>query len=322
VSEPPAATTVRVAAVDCGTNSLRLLVADVDPVAGTLTDVERTMAVVRLGQGVDATGAFAPEALVRTFAALDEAAAACRRHGVGADAVRFVATSASRDVSNRDVFAEGVRARLGVDPEVVPGEEEAALSFAGATRELLGTRPGPFLVVDLGGGSTELVLGEAGIEAARSVDVGSVRMTERHLHDDPPTPAQVAAARADVEAVLDGVDVPLQRTRTLVGVAGSVTTVAAVALGLDAYAPGSVHGAVLALADVRAACDRLLAMTRAERAALPVVHPGRVDVIGAGALVWRAVLDRVEALAGIEEVLASEHDILDGIAFSVAARRA
>jgi len=312
----------RVAAVDCGTNSLRLLVADVDPVAGRLVDVERTMAVVRLGQGVDATGAFAPEALGRTFAALDEAAATCRRHGVGPDAIRFVATSASRDVSNRDVFADGVRARLGVAPEVVSGEEEAALSFAGATRELLGTRPGPFLVVDLGGGSTELVLGAAQLEAARSVDVGSVRMTERHLHDDPPTPAQVAAARADVEAVLDGVDVPLERTRTLVGVAGSVTTVTAVALGLDAYAAGSVHGAVLPLADVRAACDRLLAMTRAERAALPVVHPGRVDVIGAGALVWRAVLDRVEALAGVEEVVTSEHDILDGIAFSVAARRA
>ncbi|NIZ93289.1 Ppx/GppA phosphatase family protein [Kineococcus rubinsiae] len=316
--------TVRVAAVDCGTNSLRLLVADVDVAAGTLTDVERTMAVVRLGQGVDATGAFAPEALERTFAAVDEAAAACRRHGVGPAAVRFVATSASRDVSNRDVFVEGVRARLGVAPEVVTGEEEAALSFAGATRELLGVRPGPFLVVDLGGGSTELVLGEAELEASRSVDVGSVRMTERHLHDDPPTAAQVAAARADVDAVLDGLvaagDVPLGRTRTLVGVAGSVTTVTAVALGLAAYEPGSVHGAVLSVDDARAACDRLLAMTRAERAALPVVHPGRVDVIGAGALVWRAVLDRVAALSGVAEVVTSEHDILDGIVFSAAAR--
>ena len=320
MSAAPAPATVRVAAVDCGTNSLRLLIADVDLAAGTLTDVERTMAVVRLGQGVDATGAFAPEALVRTFAAVDEAAARCRRHGVGPDAIRFVATSASRDVANREVFAEGVRARLGVAPEVVAGEEEAALAFAGATRELRGTRPGPFLVVDLGGGSTELVLGDERLEAARSVDVGSVRMTERHLHDDPPTPAQVAAARADVEAVLDGVDVPLERTRTLVGVAGSVTTVTAVALGLEAYEAGSVHGAVLPLADVRAACDRLLAMTRPERAALPVVHPGRVDVIGAGALVWRAVLDRVAVSAGVTEVLTSEHDVLDGIAFSVAAR--
>nr|WP_240895857.1 exopolyphosphatase [Kineococcus siccus] len=297
-----------------------MLVADVDAEAGTLVEVERTMAVVRLGQGVDATGAFAPEALARTFAAVETAAAACRRHGVDPAATRFVATSASRDVSNRAAFVEGVQARLGVAPEVVAGHEEAALSFAGATRELHGRHPDPFLVVDLGGGSTELVLGGARLEAARSVDVGSVRMTERHLHDDPPTPAQVAAARADVDAVLAAVDVPLERTRTLVGVAGSVTTVTAVALGLPAHVPGAVHGVALPLDDVRAACDRLLAMSRAERAALPVVHPGRVDVIGAGALVWRAVLDRVAALAGVEEVLTSEHDILDGTAFSVAAR--
>jgi exopolyphosphatase/guanosine-5'-triphosphate,3'-diphosphate pyrophosphatase len=318
----PASGTHRVAAVDCGTNSLRLLVADVDPRTGTLTDIERTMEIVRLGQGVDATGAFAPEALQRTFAAVDAAADACRRHGVEPGSVRFVATSATRDVSNREEFAAGVRERLGVELDVVSGHEEAALSFTGATRELQATHPGPYLVVDLGGGSTELVLGGDVLEAARSVDVGSVRMTERHMHDDPPSAVQVAAARADVDAALTEAerDVPLARTRTLVGVAGSITTITAAALDLEAYTPGAVHGIVLPLDDVRAACDRLVALSRAQRAALPYVHPGRVDVIGAGALVWRVVLDRVAAESGVSEVVTSEHDILDGIAFSVAER--
>ncbi|NAZ77464.1 exopolyphosphatase [Kineococcus sp. T13] len=312
----------RVAALDCGTNSLRLLVADVDPEAGTLVDLERTMTVVRLGQGVDRTGAFAPEALRRTFSAVESAAALVRRHGVEPGDVRFVATSASRDVSNREEFSEGVRARLGVAPEVVSGEEEAALSFAGATRDLLGTAGAPFLVVDLGGGSTELVLGAQDVEAARSLDMGSVRMTERHLSEDPPSAAQVAAARADVDALLDAAaaDLPLARTRTLVGVAGSITTVTAAAVGLRAYEPGALHGVRLPLEAVRAACDRLLRATRAERAAMPFVHPGRVDVIGAGALVWHAVLDRVEAAAGVREVVTSEHDVLDGTAFALAAR--
>ncbi|WP_432492078.1 exopolyphosphatase [Kineococcus gypseus] len=313
---------MRVAAVDCGTNSLRLLVADVDPVAGTLVDVERTVRVVRLGQGVDATGAFAPEALARTFAAVDEAAAACRRHGVAPGAVRFVATSASRDASNRGEFTAGVRERLGVEPEVVSGAEEARLSFTGATRELLGALPGPFLVVDLGGGSTEFVLGEREPGAALSVDVGSVRLTERHLRSDPPSAAEVAAARADVDAALAVAAraVPLERTRTLVGVAGTVTTVSAAALDLRAYEPGVLHGARLPLPAVRAACERLLRADRAQRAAMPFVHPGRVDVIGAGALVWDAVLEHLAAVAGVAEVVTSEHDILDGAAFSAAER--
>ncbi|WP_432484205.1 Ppx/GppA phosphatase family protein [Kineococcus esterisolvens] len=312
----------RVAAVDCGTNSLRLLVADVDTAAGTLRDVERTMRVVRLGQGVDATGAFAPEALVRTFAAVDEAAAACRRHGVAPGAVRFVATSASRDVTNREEFAAGVRARLGVDPEVVSGAEEARLSFTGATRELLGAGGSPFLVVDLGGGSTEFVLGEREPEAAVSVDVGSVRLTERHVRSDPPAEHEVAAVRADVDAALDAVgrQVPLARTRTLVGVAGTITTITAAALDLRAYEPGVLHGARLPVAGVRAACDRLLRAPRAERAAMPFLHPGRVDVIAAGALVWRTVLERLAGVAGVQEVVTSEHDILDGTAFSAAER--
>jgi exopolyphosphatase/guanosine-5'-triphosphate,3'-diphosphate pyrophosphatase len=306
---------VRVAAVDCGTNSIRLLVADVDPLAGTLVDVERTMRIVRLGQDVDRTGELAPEALERTFAACDDYAAAAR--SAGAERVRFVATSASRDARNRHVFVAGVRERFGVDPEVVTGGEEAALSFAGAVRGLPASLvPRPALVVDIGGGSTEVVLGGASPEAALSVDVGCVRLTERHLHHDPPTAAEVAAARADVAAALDRVAaaVPLERAACVVGLAGSVTTVAALAHGLEAYEPDAIHGSVLSAADVRAWSDRLLGATRAERAALPVMHPGRVDVIAAGALVLRGVVDRV----GLPEVVVSEHDILDGIAWSIA----
>jgi exopolyphosphatase / guanosine-5'-triphosphate,3'-diphosphate pyrophosphatase len=308
----------RVAAIDCGTNSIRLLVADLDVGASTLTDVDRRMEIVRLGQDVDRTGRLAPDALARTFAACDTYAEVIRR--TGAEQVRFVATSASRDVANRDEFAAGVRARLGVDPEVVSGDTEAALSFAGAPRELTGADLGrPCLVLDIGGGSTELVLGEPGSapEAARSVDVGSVRMTERHLSDDPPTAAQVAAARADIEAgvLLAGETVPLVRARSLVGLAGSVTTVAAMALDLPAYLPERIHHARVPADDVRRVADRLLAMTRDERVALPFMHPGRADVIAAGALVLTVVLDHVP----VDEVVVSEHDILDGIAWSLVA---
>lgn len=308
----------RVAAVDCGTNSIRLLVADVDPAAGSLVDLDRRMEIVRLGQGVDRTGRIAPEALARTLDAVRRYADVAR--GLGAQRVRFVATSASRDAENSAEFVDGVRGVLGVEPEVVAGDEEAALSYTGATAELHGDHEAPFLVVDLGGGSTELVLGDGSVEAARSVDVGCVRMTERHLAGDPPTRAQVDAATADVEAALDlaAATVPLARARTLVGLAGSVTTVTAHALGLDAYRPERIHRSVLPVADVVAACNDLLWMPRDERAALPFMHPGRVDVIGAGALVWRLVVERVAAEAGLAEVVTSEHDILDGIAFSVA----
>ena len=308
---------MRVAAVDCGTNSIRLLVADLDPDASTLTDVDRRMTIVRLGQDVDRTRRLAPEALARTFAACDDFAAAIAE--AGAERVRFVATSASRDVENRDEFVAGVRERLGVDPEVVTGDEEATLSFTGATRELTGSGLAePFLVTDIGGGSTELVLGRPGAvpTATRSVDVGCVRMTERHLHDDPPTPAQVAAARADVEAAvrLAAETVPLADARTLVGLAGSVTTVAAMALDLPTYDRDRIHHARIASADVHRVAERLLAMTRDERAALPFMHPGRVDVIGAGALVLAVLLEHVP----VDDVVVSEHDILDGIAWSLA----
>ena len=301
---------MRVGAVDCGTNSIRLLVADVD--GDRKTDVHREMRVVRLGQGVDRTGELAPEALERTRLALVDYAATCR--DLGAQRVRMVATSATRDARNRDAFTALVVDVLGVPPEVVSGDEEAALSFDGATRGL-DPAAGPFLVMDIGGGSTELVLGTASPDAALSVDVGCVRLTERHLADDPPTPAQVAAATADVDAalVLVRAAVPVEQARTAVGLAGSVTTVAAMALALEAYDAERIHLSRISAADVADVTARLLAMTRAERAALAVVHPGRVDVIGAGALVLATLVDRL----GLPEVVVSEADILDGIAWSV-----
>ncbi|HET8878546.1 MAG TPA: Ppx/GppA phosphatase family protein [Arthrobacter sp.] len=313
----------RVAAIDCGTNSIRLLIADVDgtdPAAPKLTDVVREMRVVRLGQGVDATGEFAQQALDRTLAATRDYAELIRRHGAGK--IRFVATSATRDARNRQVFIDGVRELLGVEPEVITGDEEAALSFAGASSVLPSRGKDPVLVVDLGGGSTEFVLGDAdGVIAARSVDVGCVRMTERHLKADPPTAEQTAAAIADVDAAIDEAakTVPLDRAVAVIGVAGSVTTITAHALKLPEYSPAAIHGTELDLDTVSAACTSLLEMPRDRRAALPYLHPGRVDVIGAGGLVWRRVLERLrDATDGrITTAVTSEHDILDGIALSI-----
>jgi exopolyphosphatase/guanosine-5'-triphosphate,3'-diphosphate pyrophosphatase len=311
----------RVAAVDCGTNSLRLLIADVDPGRAELTDVVRRMEIVRLGQGVDQTGRLAPDALARTVSVLRDyadviaASAAC--------AVRMVATSATRDASNSGEFTRQVKEILGVAPDVLTGPEEAALSFTGATAELAAADGGPFLVADIGGGSTEFVLGVAarggaGERAthALSVNIGCVRMTERHLRGDPPARDEVAAATADVDAALAAVAeaVPVRRAGTLVGLAGSVTTVAGIALGLPAYDASRIHHARVSAADVHEVTGSLLARTRAERAAIGVMHPGRVDVIGGGAL----VLDRIMQRFGFGEVLVSEHDILDGIAWSLA----
>jgi len=314
--------TTRVAAVDCGTNSIRLLVADLDPATGELKDLDRRMRIVRLGQGVDRTGRLAPEALERTFAACREYAEVIREHGVPADRIRFVATSASRDAENRDDFVRGVVGILGVEPEVISGAQEAEFSFTGATRELTGEHglQTPYLVVDIGGGSTEFVLGDGEVRAARSVDVGCVRMTERHLvHDgvitDPPAPAQIAAMTADVDAALDeaAATVPLEQARTLVGLAGSVTTVAALALGLAAYDSAVIHHARVSLEQVRRISADLLTATHAERAAHRIIHEGRVDVIAAGALVLLRIMERT----GAKEVVVSEHDILDGIAWNV-----
>jgi exopolyphosphatase/guanosine-5'-triphosphate,3'-diphosphate pyrophosphatase len=303
---------MRVAGIDCGTNSIRLLIADVD--GSGLTDVVREMRVVRLGQGVDRTGRLAPEALARTRAALADYAAAIRENG--AERVRMVATSATRDAANRADFVAMVHAELGVEPEVITGHEEAALSFAGAAsvRDAL---EGPLLVADIGGGSTELVRGgDDGALRSHSMDVGCVRMTERHLHDDPPTSVQIAATVADVRAAIDGarVDVPLDPSVTFVGVAGTVTTIAAIALGLERYEADVIHGSTITADQIADVTERLLRMTHAERAALPVMHPGRVDVIGGGALVLRTLVE----VSGVDAVIASEHDILDGIALSLA----
>jgi exopolyphosphatase/guanosine-5'-triphosphate,3'-diphosphate pyrophosphatase len=304
-----------VAAVDCGTNSLRLLVADVDPASAELRDVVRRMEIVRLGQGVDSTGRLAPEALERTFTVLREYAAVIAASGV--QAVRMVATSATRDADNAAEFTRGVKEILGVAPEVLTGSEEAMLSFTGATAELAaGPDSGPFLVTDIGGGSTEFIVGptQTGPEGI-SVDIGCVRMTERHLHGDPPTTREVAAASADIAAALDAVAdaIPVGRARTLVGLAGSVTTVAAIAIGLPAYDAARTHHARVSAADVHAVATDLLGQTRAVRAAIGVMHPGRVDVIGGGAL----ILDQIMQRFGFGEVLVSEHDILDGIAWSL-----
>ncbi|GAA3723452.1 exopolyphosphatase/guanosine-5'-triphosphate,3'-diphosphate pyrophosphatase [Spinactinospora alkalitolerans] len=321
-----------VAAIDCGTNSIRLLICSVialDDDEVQLLDVERRMEVVRLGQGVDRTGAFAPEALERTFAALRGYAELMREHGVefGPESVRMVATSATRDAANRQEFIDGVRAIIGVEPEVISGDEEAELSFIGATAELEAAEEAaegferPYLVVDIGGGSTEFVLGHkdavgaGAVRASRSVDVGCVRMTERHLHGDPPTAEQVAAATADVDAALDeaAAVVPLAEAATVVCVAGTATTVAGIALELPEYDSERIHHTRVSVERVRAIAALLLAMPHDERAAIGVMHPGRVDVIGAGALVLERVLARTRA----DGFVASEHDILDGIAWSL-----
>ncbi|GAA3742133.1 Ppx/GppA phosphatase family protein [Salinactinospora qingdaonensis] len=321
-----------VAAVDCGTNSIRLLVSEVselDEDELQAIDVERRMEIVRLGQDVDRTGAFAPEALERTFTALRDYAELMRGHGIepGPDTVRMVATSASRDVSNREAFVAGVREIIGVEPEVITGDEEAELSFIGATAELEAQDSEddgfqrPYLVVDIGGGSTEFVLGhddgaEGGaVRAARSVDIGCVRLTERHFAEDPPTAEQIAAATADIEAGLDEAErtVPLTEAATVVCVAGTATTIAGIALELPEYDAERIHHGRVSQERVHEMARELLAMPRERRAEIPVMHPGRVDVIAAGTL----ILDRVLARTGAVEFVASEHDILDGIAWSL-----
>jgi exopolyphosphatase/guanosine-5'-triphosphate,3'-diphosphate pyrophosphatase len=296
-----------VAAVDCGTNTVRLLV-------GTLPGVAvRESRIVRLGQGVDASGRLSEEALARTFAAMDDYAATIREHD--AATVRVCATSAVRDAANGGVFVRGVEERFGVPPDILTGAEEAALTFDGAVRNLTGPAPGPVLVVDIGGGSTELVLGSGDgvVHAAHSMDIGSVRLHERHLRGDPPTPAEVAACVADIDGHLDAAPVPIGDARTVVGVAGSTLTVAAGVLGLSSYDPSAVDQARLAVPDVADFVGRLVAMTVRERRALPYMNPGRADVIGAGALILARALERSQ----VATVVASESDILDGIAWSL-----
>lgn len=310
----------RIAAIDCGTNSIRLLIADRE--GGRLRDLHREMRIVRLGQGVDATGAFAPDALERTRAALLDYAELLRRYQV--PKVRMVATSATRDAANRDDFFAMTATVLGsavpgAVAEVITGSEEAALSFAGAVGEL-DSAAGPFVVVDLGGGSTEVVLGDsAGVQASYSADIGCVRMTERCLHSDPPTEAEVAEAREVVRARLGEAlrVVPVERARTWVGLAGTFTTIAALAHRLPAYDSEVIHLSRVSFADLLAVCEQLITMTREQRAALGPMHEGRVDVIGGGAIVVQELADQLGERAGIDELVVSEHDILDGIALSV-----
>lgn len=316
----------RVAAIDCGTNSIRLLIADLSTTADgirTLTDVERTMRVVRLGKGVDATGQFDPTALKRTLETATDYAQSCREAGV--ESVRFIATSATRDASNAAEFIDGVIDIFGefdVAPEIISGEQEAGFSFTGVTAELAGAdqADAPYLVVDIGGGSTEFVRGNAAVEQAISLDIGCVRMTERHLLSDPPSEDQVWAALADITEAVDRASKTVDFTgiSTLIGVAGSVTTTTAHALDLPSYQPERIHGAIIGVPDLVAATNDVLRLTRAEREALPYMHPGRVDVIGAGALIWRTVVQRLVRDSGITTVRTSEHDILDGIASSQA----
>jgi exopolyphosphatase/guanosine-5'-triphosphate,3'-diphosphate pyrophosphatase len=309
----------RVAAIDCGTNSIRLLIADI--VDDRLCDVHREMRIVRLGQGVDATGQFAPDALARTRAVLIDYAELLRVHSV--PKVRMVATSATRDAANRDVFFTMTSEILGsVVPgavaELISGAQEAELSFHGAIGEL-DTAAGPFVVVDLGGGYTEVVLGEDDVQASFSADIGCVRLTERCLHSDPPTAVEVAAAR---EVVREGLGealraVPVERARTWVGVAGTMTTISALAQHMTTYDSRAIHLSRVGFSDLLAVCDELIAMTHQQRAALGPMHEGRVDVIGGGAIVVEELAYALGNRAGIDELIVSEHDILDGIALSI-----
>ena len=327
----------RVAAIDCGTNTIRLLIAEADrDQSGSprLKALRRRNEIVRLGQGVDRTGMLDPAALERTLTVVDAYAADCAELGVapGGAVRRFVATSATRDARNREDFVAGVRRLLGIEPEVVSGQEEARLSFSGS---LLGAREGagggaqgeraqaPRLIVDLGGGSTELVLGVDAPSAAISLDTGSVRITERFLTGGVTAEAE-AAARAEVRGLLDGAErvVDLSAPGQLVGLAGTITTVTAHALGLQAFDPQALGGAELSPQAVLASCEAIVHSTAEQRASWGYLAPGRRDVIAAGALVWSEVVSRVverTTAAGrpLERVITSLYDILDGIALSL-----
>ncbi|CAB4536456.1 MAG: exopolyphosphatase [Actinobacteria bacterium] len=301
---------MRVAAIDCGTNSIRLLIADIE--GNSFREVTRLMEVVRLGQGVDKTGAFHPDAIARTLAAVDLYAAEIAKRGV--EKIRFCATSATRDATNRALFIDGVKERLGIEPEVIAGEVEAALSFQGATKDFDKSQ-GPFLVIDIGGGSTEFVFGTDSVEAARSMNIGCVRMAERHFTGDQPDPGQIASAIEDIdEAIAQAAKtVSITKAKTVIMVAGTATTVAAAALDLPEYDRYAIHLARIPASRAHEISQQLLRETREQRAAHGYMHPGRVDVIGAGSL----VLDRIMKASGATEFVASESDILDGMAWSL-----
>ena len=301
---------MRVAAIDCGTNSIRLLIADIE--GKSFREVLRTMEIVRLGQGVDKTGEFHPDAIARTLAAVDLFAVEIARKGV--QKIRFCATSATRDATNRHLFIDGVKERLGIEPEVISGEEEAALSFAGAIQDLP-QEDGPFLVIDIGGGSTEFVYGQSSVEFAKSVNIGCVRMSERHFTQDPAGAQEIEDARRDIQEAIKVAAsiVPITKAKTLIAVAGTATTVAAAALDLPEYDRHSIHLSRISAEKTHLVSQRFLAMTREERSALGYMHPGRVDVISAGSL----VLSEIMKATGAKEFVACESDILDGMAWSI-----
>ena len=302
----------RVAAIDCGTNSIRLLISDIDTSTNTATDVVREMRIVRLGEGVDKTYAFSPRALERTFKAVEEYEKLLLKHNV--EHVRFVATSATRDAQNKAMFIKGVIDRLRIVPEVIAGVEEAALSFDGATRSLRQKHSAPFLVIDLGGGSTELVIGDKEPTGAYSMDVGCVRMTERHTPGGNPTKAQEEAIRTDVRSALKvaATKVDWKTANTVVGVAGTITTVAAHVLNLKTYDPDVLHGASITAEQISQTAQDFITLTPAQRGALPYMHEGRIEVITAGSI----VLDEVMKGIGAKTLIASERDILDGVTWS------
>ena len=301
---------MRVAAIDCGTNSIRLLIADVS--SDNFREIYRDMEIVRLGQGVDKTGQFHPDAIARTLSAVDKYASEIARRGV--EKIRFCATSATRDARNRELFIDGVVERLGIAPEVISGEEEAFLSFTGATKELPESLA-PFLVIDIGGGSTEFVLGNRSVIAAKSVNIGCVRMSERHFLHDPATATEIESARIDIQkAIADASQhVDIKGASSLIAVAGTATTVAAAALDLPVYDRHSIHLSRITAEKTHQVSEMFLRMNRNERAALEYMHPGRVDVIGAGSL----VLSEIMKATGAKEFIASESDILDGMAWSL-----
>ena len=298
------------AAIDCGTNAIRLLVARVD--GDHVIDLVREMRTVRLGEGVDTSGEFSEAALERTFAAAREYAELLDNYDV--KKIRFIATSASRDVTNRDAFSTGIKTILGVEPEVISGDEEAELSYHGALSGL--DVNGLVLVADIGGGSTEFVTALSdGSLVSRSVNIGCVRMTERHLHSNPPTQSEIASTISDIDIHIELIKatIPINSETTFIGLAGSVTTIAAMALGLTEYDADIIHGSILSLEQVESVTDELLQMNHKERASLGFMHPGRVDVIGGGALVLRESM----RLLGFDQVLVSEKDLLDGVVLSL-----
>jgi exopolyphosphatase/guanosine-5'-triphosphate,3'-diphosphate pyrophosphatase len=302
----------RVAALDCGTNSIRLLIAEENPGASAFTEILRKMSIVKLGEGVDKNKAFLPDAISRTLAALKAFAAEIDEAQVGQ--IRFCATSATRDSQNRDEFLIPVAQMLGITPEVISGEEEAKLSFLGAT-QALSKSDAPFLVIDIGGGSTEFVFGSDRVDAARSVNIGCVRMSERHFKTDPPSQNEIEGAREDIKnAIAQAAEVvPIKNAKTLVAVAGTATTVAAAALNLAKYDSDLIHLSKISAIQSRRVSDWLLTLTRQERADLGYMHPGRVDVIAAGSLVLAEIIEAT----GLESFVASENDILDGMVWAM-----